>query len=74
MIREYDILGVLVHPYLLALLCSLIAIKPISMLMNYAGVYRRIWHAGLFDTAVFLILFGGIVYLLVPGIAASLFS
>lgn len=73
MIREYDFYGILIHPYMLALICSFAAIKPVGMLLNRVGMYRRVWHAGLFDTAVFLILYGVFVCLLIPDLIVSLF-
>lgn len=73
MIRDYDIYGVLVHPYVLAMLLSFIALWPLVQLLNRFGIYRYVWHAGLFDIALFFVLYGAFICLLVPGLPSGLF-
>lgn len=74
MIRDYDIYGVLVHPYVLAIALSFITLWPLVRILNILGVYRHVWHAGLFDTALFFVLYGAFICLLVPGLPAGLFT
>ncbi len=63
MIAEIDLYGV----FLPALLVWAIIAIPISALLRRlltaAGAYRLVWHAPLFDFALFVITLGGIVAL-----------
>jgi protein AaeX len=74
LIRDYYFYGVYVHPYMLALFLSFIVIRPLGLLLNRLNVYRHVWHAGLFDTALFIILFGVFVSLLVPDFVSCLLA
>jgi hypothetical protein len=56
MIGEADIDGVLV-PYLLLLAAlSFVALLPIRQALRRLNLYRFVWHAGLFDIALFVVL------------------
>lgn len=74
MIREYEIWGVLVHPYMLALILAIVASRPLCLLLSRLGFYRYVWHPGLFDMAVFFLLYGAFVWLFVPDLLSSLFA
>lgn len=57
MIGELDFFGVFV-PAVLPLAILAFAISLIlRVMLRRAGFYRLIWHAGLFDTALYLVIF-----------------
>lgn len=74
MIREYDICGFFMHPYMLALILAITGSRPLCLLLNRCGLYRYVWHPGLFDMAVFFLLYGAFVWLFVPDLLSSLFA
>lgn len=74
MIRQYDFWGIYLHPYMLALILSFIVIRPVALLLNRLNLYRFVWHYGLFDTALFIIIYGLVVCLLVPGVLTNVFQ
>lgn len=53
---EFDLSGVLVSSMLLAALAGLAGACAIHRLLVAVGAYRYVWHAALFDLALFLIL------------------
>lgn len=73
MIRQYDFWGIYLHPYMLALMLSFLATRPVALLLNRLNFYRHVWHFGLFDTALFIILYGIFVCFLVPDFIPSMF-
>jgi hypothetical protein len=63
MIGEFDIGGVFIPT---AAMCGIGAIVIglfVRRLLNIAGVYRLVWHRGLFDLAMLVILWGSVTYL-----------
>jgi hypothetical protein len=72
LIREYAIWGVFVHPYMLALVLAIAASRPFCLVLNRCGFYRYVWHPGLFDMAVFFLLYGVFVWVFVPDIMSAL--
>ncbi|HWL83233.1 MAG TPA: DUF1656 domain-containing protein [Roseomonas sp.] len=60
MIAELDLYGV----FLPALLVWALLAYPVTVLLRWvlrrAGLYRWIWHAPLFDFALFVLVLGGI--------------
>jgi hypothetical protein len=58
MSRELDIFGVYVHPLLAAAVLAFIAARLVEMILQRLSAYRWVWHRGLFDVAVTIILWG----------------
>ncbi|MBC9209727.1 DUF1656 domain-containing protein [Roseomonas aerophila] len=63
MIAEIDVYGI----FLPALLVWAVAALPLTALLRRllvtTGAYRHVWHAPLFDFALFVITLGGVVVL-----------
>ena len=59
MSRELDIFGIYVHPLLVAAILAFLAARLIELILQRLGAYRWVWHRGLFDVAVTIILWGG---------------
>ncbi|GAA0527512.1 hypothetical protein FHS83_002194 [Rhizomicrobium palustre] len=74
MISDYAVFGVLIHPYMLALIFAILVSRPVCLLINRAGFYRFVWHPGLFDMAVFFLLYGIFVWMFVPGLLSGAFA
>jgi protein AaeX len=56
MIGEAEFDGVLI-PYLLILtVMAFLALLPIRWVLRRIHFYRFVWHAGLFDTALFVVI------------------
>ena len=58
MIRELDVYGLLVPPLLAAAVIALALTWGLRRLLDRRGFYRLVWHATLFDLALFVILLG----------------
>ncbi len=56
MIGEFNIGGVFAPTLLLWAGVAVLVSLPIRRLLNWAGAYRFVWHRGLFDIALVLIL------------------
>ncbi len=67
MIGEIDLGGVFAPTLLLWAALALLASLPVRRLLDRSGAYRFIWHRGLFDIALLLVLWGAIA-----GLAARL--
>jgi hypothetical protein len=62
MIGEAELDGVFV-PYLLILaVASFFVLLPLRWLLRRLNLYRFVWHAGLFDTALFLVILSGLAW------------
>jgi hypothetical protein len=62
MIGEAQLDGVFV-PYLLILtVASFFALLPLRWVLRRLNLYRFVWHAGLFDTALFLVILSGLAW------------
>jgi len=60
---EFDLGGLLI-PAVLAWGTAALAVSlPLRWALERAGAYRWIWHRGLFDIALFFVLWGGICVL-----------
>lgn len=75
MTGEIAIAGVFVHPLLIAACLAL----PLSQLFGWglsrAGFYRLVWHRGLFDVALLVVLWAGLGALLTGApVGAALFG
>jgi hypothetical protein len=69
---EVDLAGVYVHPLLIAAMLAFVAAEALSWLLGRLRLYRFVWHRGLFDVALTLILWAGFAALLNGGDAAAL--
>ncbi|MFZ6762718.1 DUF1656 domain-containing protein [Pseudoroseomonas sp. WGS1072] len=61
MIAEIDLYGIFLPALLVWALLALPASVLLRRLLRALGVYRWVWHAPLFDFALFLITLGGLV-------------
>lgn len=61
---EIVIGGVYLHPLLVAALLAFPAAGAAEWLLARVGAYRFVWHRGLFDVALTIILWGAIAALL----------
>lgn len=73
MIADVDIGGVYVHPLLIAAVLAFAGTEMASWLLGRAGFYRFVWHRGLFDVAIVIVLWGGIAALITRGDIAAAF-
>jgi hypothetical protein len=64
MTPELNLSGVYIHPLLLAAVLAFVAGRVIELLLAKARLYRFIWHRGLFDVAMSLVLWGAFARLL----------
>jgi len=62
--EELNIAGVYIHPLLAAAIFAFIAARVLEWTLQKIGAYRWVWHRGLFDIALTVILWGGFAYLL----------
>lgn len=60
MIGEINIYGVLVPPMLVWVAIAVVLRVPLLRAFDRFRLYRFFWHRALFDTAVLVILFGGV--------------
>jgi len=58
MTQELNLSGVYIHPLLAAAVLAFLAGRLIELLLARLRLYRFIWHRGLFDVAMSLILWG----------------
>ena len=58
MIRELDLYGLLVPPLLATAVIALALTWGLRRLLDRRGFYRLVWHATLFDLALFVIVLG----------------
>ena len=56
MIGETDIDGVFIPRLLLVAILAFISLMVLRMLFRRLRLYGFVWHAGLFDTALFVVL------------------
>lgn len=64
MTPELNLSGVYVHPLLAAAVLAFVAGRLIELLLARLRLYRFIWHRGLFDVAMSVILWGAFARLL----------
>jgi hypothetical protein len=55
MIGEMDIAGVFIPRILVAAIAAFVISLAARHLFRRMGLYRFVWHAGLFDTAIFVV-------------------
>ena len=58
MTRELDLYGLLVSPLLAAIAVALLLTWLLRRLLLRLGAYRFVWHATLFDVALFVMVLG----------------
>jgi hypothetical protein len=58
---ELDLFGVLVPSLLLWSVLAYVLARIVSKLVARAGLYRHVWHAALFDFAIYVCLVGSLV-------------
>ncbi len=63
MIGEFDLGGVFAPTLLLWAAAALVISLPLRRLLDWSGAYRFVWHRGLFDIALVLILWSAIAAL-----------
>ncbi len=63
MIGEINFGGVFVPSIVIWCCISLILLLLIKRILAYFGFYRYLWHQVLFNFCIFVILLGGIVFL-----------
>jgi Protein of unknown function (DUF1656) len=61
MIAEFDIYGVFVPALLVFAIVALLLSLALTRLLEAIGFYRFVWHRPLFNLALGVILFGGVV-------------
>jgi hypothetical protein len=59
--KELDIAGVYITPILGWAILTLVIWSLLRRLIDRLGASRWIWHRGLFDAALFIIVLGGVV-------------
>lgn len=64
MIKELDIGGVYITPFLAWAVVALVINSLLGRFFMRIGFYRLIWHRHLFDAAVFIILFTAIAFVM----------
>jgi hypothetical protein len=60
MTGEISLYGVLMPPTLLSAAAAAIIVAVLRRLLTPVGAYGWVWHPALFDTALFVVLLGGI--------------
>ncbi|MFG1278301.1 DUF1656 domain-containing protein [Xanthobacter autotrophicus] len=61
MYSEIDILGVYIAPFVAMIAAAWIATLPLSMISNRYGLSRMVWHPGLFNLCIYIIVLSLIV-------------
>jgi hypothetical protein len=62
MTYELDLFGVIVPSLLLWSVLAYVLMHIVSKLVARAGLYRHVWHAALFDFAIYVCLVGSLVF------------
>jgi len=60
MIGEFDIYGVYFPAFAVYAAIALLLQLAITRLLDACGFYRLVWHRGLFDVTVYVILLGAV--------------
>jgi hypothetical protein len=63
MTADLNCFGVFVNGGLTAALFALLLQLPLKRLLAETKAYRYVWHPPLFDTAIFVVLWGAIAFL-----------
>ncbi|MBB3608132.1 DUF1656 domain-containing protein [Rhizobium sp. BK602] len=57
---EFDLYGVYIPRLLVLMLATLLAVIPLRRLLARVGAYGLVWHRGLFDLALYVLLLGAV--------------
>jgi hypothetical protein len=60
---QLDLFGVIVPSLLLWGFLAYMLARIVSRLIARAGLYRHVWHSALFDFAIYVCLFAGLVFI-----------
>lgn len=60
MTNELDLYGVYVPGLLVVMLASLVVTSIVRRALAWCGVYAFVWHRGLFDIALYVVLLGAV--------------
>lgn len=63
MIHDIDLFGVFVNGALVTAALALLLQMPLRLLLMASRVYHFVWHPALFDLAFFVVLWGGVSWL-----------
>lgn len=74
MTADIDLGGVFVHPLLIAAVLAFAAAELIGWALARTQLYRFVWHRGLFDVALTVILWAGLAGLITGGSPAAVFG
>ena len=66
MIAEYNLGGVLISSLLVSALIAVAVSFLVRRILMLAGLYRFVWHPALLDSALFVIIWAGVVALPFP--------
>ncbi|WP_428031689.1 DUF1656 domain-containing protein [Ancylobacter sp.] len=61
MYSEINIFGVYVAPFAVMMLAAWVVTIPLSLVANHYGVSRKVWHPGLFNVCIYIIILSLIV-------------
>ena len=61
MLKEVDLFGVYISPFITQLLTAIVAYGLVRCLYNRLELWKYVWHRALFDAAVFTIILGIVV-------------
>ena len=67
MTGEINLGGVYVHPLLIAAVLAFILAEMLGWVLARTGFYRMVWHRGLFDVAMTVIIWAALAALLTGG-------
>lgn len=71
MTADIDLGGVFVHPLLIAAVLAFVLAELIGWALSATRLYRFVWHRGLFDVALTVILWAGLAGLITGGSPAA---
>ncbi|MFT4184018.1 MAG: DUF1656 domain-containing protein [Rhizobium sp.] len=57
---EFDLYGVYMPRLLVLMLVTLLAVIPLRRFLARIGAYALVWHRGLFDLALYVLLLGAV--------------
>jgi len=63
MLGEFDIYGVYVPGLLGLMLVTLLLNVVLRRALAWIGIYAIVWHRGLFDVALYVVMFGAVTFL-----------
>ncbi|MFT0860049.1 DUF1656 domain-containing protein [Ancylobacter sp. G4_0304] len=63
MYTEINIFGVYVAPFAVMMLAAWLVTMPLSLVVDRLGISRRVWHPGLFNLCLYVIVLSLIVLL-----------